>query len=431
MVAEIEVNKVFWPALTCEHRYVHSYGGRGSGKSHHEALNFVLRLIAPTFFRGVLVRSVADTIRGSQFQLIKDIIEHSELSHVISVNEQRMSFECAKTGNSIISMGLKKSSKRDTAKFKSLADPTHVWIEEAEEVEEGDFNKIDGSIRKIGVKCQIRLTYNTDIDESHWLRLRFHKVKRPDTFYLFTTYIDNVRYLNEDYIASRGQLATTDPERYDVEVLGLWGHKKIKRPFATAFTDAAHVKPCAYDRERVLHVSMDFNLDPMAFIYAHVWTDKHGSHIHVFDEETIPSASIEEACNRIIERFGFAQLGMLTLTGDYSGTARSMIAPDGRSIYRLIQQRLSLTTAQLDLKPNPRHVNSRHDVNFALRNITDFRIDPKCVHLCRDLRTVEVDSEGTIIKVNRKDDSQLADHLDALRYLINSTEVKSILKTLE
>jgi hypothetical protein len=176
---------------------------------------------------------------------------------------------------------------------------------------------------------------------------------------------------------------------------------------------------------------MDFNLDPMAFIYAHVWTDHSGPHVHIFDEETVPNASIDEACTRIIERFGMANLALVTLTGDYNGNTRNLIAADGRSIYSLIQKRLNLTTSQLDLRPNPRHINSRHDVNFAIRNIVDFRIDPKCVHLARDLRTVEVDAEGSIIKANRKDTAQLADHLDALRYLVNGREMQSIIKALQ
>ena len=174
----VKINSVFAECLSTEKRYVHGYGGRGSGKSHQEAVNFVIKIMQPNFFRGVLVREVQDTIRASQFQLVKDVVNNYGLTDKILINESRMSFECPSTANTIISKGLKKSSKNETAKFKSITEVTHVWIEEAEEITQDDFEKIDGSVRKVGVKCQIRFTYNTGIEPDHWIRTTFHNPPR-------------------------------------------------------------------------------------------------------------------------------------------------------------------------------------------------------------------------------------------------------------
>ena len=428
MSREIDINRVFWPSLTTEKRYVHGYGGRGSGKSHHEAINFVIKIMQPTFFRGVLVREVQDTIRASQFQLVKDVIKNHELTDKISVNESRMSFECQETGNTIISKGLKKSSKNETAKFKSITEVTHVWIEEAEEITQNDFEKIDGSIRKAGVKCQIRFTYNTNIEPDHWIRKTFHTPQRDDTFYLHTTYLDNLIHLNDDYIKSRSDMAIREPERYAVEMLGEWGSKKIVSPFANQYDDKKHRKLCEFIPTIPLNITLDFNLDPFAFIYYQFWRDQDGYHLHYFKEETIEGGTISEGCNRIRQAFK-GHLHLLTITGDYSGTHRNMTAPDKASLYQQLLRGLGLRKNQLDIRPNPTHRNSRDDCNYLLMHFPDLRVDPSCIMLDRDLRNVEVSPDGKIIKSDRTKSEQKADHLDAWRYSVNSRMVLDWIRT--
>ena len=418
---ELRINSTFHDCLFTPKRYVHSFGGRGSGKSHQEALGFIIRLLQPQFFRGVLVRNIGDTIRNSQFRVICDLIEKHGLGHLISINESRLEFHCAMTGNSIISRGLRKSKKTDTAVFKSIADPTHVWIEEAEEIDEEDFNKIDGSVRKKDAGCQIRLTYNTNIEPDHWIRKKWHDPKREDAFYLFTTYRDNLDNLDTDYIVSREAMRDRDPERYAVEVLGQWGAKQITRPFAVQYNPDKHRKPCQFQSGRTIYISFDFNLDPFAVVFAHIWRDKEGLHFHVFDEFTIQGGTLPTAITDIKTKYGqWAHL--FHITGDYSGTAKQMSMPDKANHYQQIMRSLLLRDKQFELRPNPLHRNSHDHCNFILSHAQDFRIDPSCVNTERDLRTVEINSDQSIIKSDRKSDAQRADHLDAFRYLCNLKE---------
>ncbi len=424
----ISVNRIFIDCLNNNKRYVHSYGSRGSGKSRQEAIGFVLRILKPEYSKGVLVREVQDTIRQSQFAEIKAVIELGNLEGVITTNESRMEFYCPETGNSIISRGLKKSKSSDTARFKSIVDPTHVWIEEAEEIGKEDFNKIDGSVRKVGVQCQIRFTYNTNLEPDHWIRLDFHKEQRDDSFYLHTTFKDNLRNLDPNYVKSREALKFSDPERYAVEVLGEWGSKKVISPFANQYDPIKHRKECRFLPNIPLHLTLDFNLDPFAFMFRQMWHDSDGWHLHYFKEETIEGGTIDEACTRIRDAFK-GQLHTITVTGDYSGTHRNMSAPDKSSLYKILRQKLGLRKNQLDVKPNPTHINSRSDVNYLLMHFPDFRVSPDCVFLERDLRTVEVDPKGKLIKESRQKDSQRADHLDAFRYDINGRQVQQWIKS--
>ena len=427
MIPTIEINKTFWECLNTDKRYVHSYGGRGSGKSRQEAIGFVLDILKPEYFKGVMVREIQGSIRNSQFAEINSVISGAGLESLIHSNESRMEFYCPETGNTIISQGLKKSKSTDTAQFKSIENPTKVWVEEAEEISRTDFEKIDGSIRKKGAKCQIRFTYNTSIDEEHWLRKDFHETKREDSFYLHTTYLDNVKFLDAEYIKTREEIQERDPDRYLVEVKGAWGHKQVIAPFANQYDPNKHRKPCEYVPNIPLHLTLDFNLDPFAFIYRQMWRDKFGWHLHYFKEETIEDGDINEACKRIKDIFK-GQLHTMTVTGDYSGTHRNMTEADKASMYKLLRRSLGLRENQLDIKPNPTHKNSRSDVNYLLMHFPDLRISPSCVYLDRDLRTVEINPEGKLIKDNRKVGSQKADHLDAFRYDVNGKAIQYWIK---
>jgi len=166
-----------------------------------------------------------------------------------------------------------------------------------------------------------------------------------------------------------------------------------------------------------------FNIDPFAFVYYQYWVEGGKHHLHIFEEETILGGTVDEAIKRIKDKFAPA-LGMVTIQGDYNGNVRSMIAPEKTSIYKTIQSGLKLNDRQFDLRPNPRHVDSRNDVNYFLRNFDDFRIDPKCLYTIRDFERVEINPDGSIRKTDRSQGNQRADHLDACRYLINGKDVQ-------
>jgi len=436
-MADIAINSAFIPFFRSKARYQMLKGGRGGGKSHHAALKMVLGILgidpetwqlSTQHFRGVLVRETFDSIRDSQYKEICDIIEKYDLSDRIEIGKTPLGFYCPSTGFNIIAKGVRKSRNSSEATFKSVKDPTFVWIEELPDMPYEDFKKVTMSVRAKGSSCQIVCTHNTDIEPDHWVRKYFYDTPREDTYYLHTTYKDNLANLNDGAIADYEQLKFIDPEAYHVEVLGEWGQKKIDRPFAPAFDEAKHVKPCTYLADRPLFISFDFNIDPFAAIFYHYWRDSEGYHFHVFDEETIQGGTVDEMCNRIRAKYG-NRLATVTITGDYNGNARGMTTPDNTTAYLLIKRNLGLRDSNFDLKGNPRHTNSREDCNYFLHHFADFRIDPtNCVNLARDLRTVEVDENQSIKKSQRSKQEQRADHLDAWRYAINGKEIQRWIK---
>jgi len=420
---QIKISAAYAKAFASKKRYIHIFGGRAAAKSHSKAVQMLGKCMMPSYYRGVLMREVHASIRDSQFRELKDLIEMYGLGAMFQINETVMAFKCVTTGNTIISRGLKKTSKNETAKVKSIKDPTDIWFEEADEISAEDFRKADMSVRTKRGDLQITLSYNTDIDEDHWIRTDFHDQDRDDTFYCHTTYLSNIENLDADYVRSLERMATIDPDYYNVYVLGMWGGKKVVSPFAHAFDRSRHVQTCHYNPLRPLYISMDFNIDPFAFVYYQYWVEGGKHHLHIFEEETILGGTVDEAIKRIKDKFAPA-LGMVTIQGDYNGNVRSMIAPEKTSIYKTIQSGLKLNDRQFDLRPNPRHVDSRNDVNYFLRNFDDFRIDPKCLYTIRDFERVEINPDGSIRKTDRSQGNQRADHLDACRYLINGKDVQ-------
>ena len=113
----------------------------------------------------------------------------------------------------------------DTEKLKSITFPkgelTDIWIEEASEVQEEDFNQLDVRLRGKGTHKQIVLTFNP-VSVLHWLKLRFFDRRDPRAVVLKSTYKDN-NFLDEDYKATLEGYKETDPYYYSVYCLGEWG----------------------------------------------------------------------------------------------------------------------------------------------------------------------------------------------------------------
>jgi hypothetical protein len=81
---------------------------------------------------------------------------------------------------------------------------------------------------------------------------------------------------------------------------------------------------------------------------------------------------------------------------------------------------LGLRESQLKVSNNPTHENSRADCNYYLYHHPDMKIHKRCVGTIRDMRNVQVDAFGAIIKRNRKDLNQRADFLDNFRYKVHN-----------
>lgn len=107
-------------------------------------------------------------------------------------------------------------------KLKSIYDITGIWIEEASEITEEDFNQLDIRLRtQFDQYLQMILSFNP-ISITHWLKKRFFDTQDPRATTHRSTYRDN-RFLTPEAIATLEAFKDTDPYYYQVYCLGEWG----------------------------------------------------------------------------------------------------------------------------------------------------------------------------------------------------------------
>lgn len=209
-------------------------------------------------------------------------------------------------------------------------------------------------------------------------------------------------------------------QEYDQEILGQFVDFAGVNPFAHQYNPIKHESVnSVFDPNKQLLIKIDFNLNPFAITFSHYWKDSI-EHFHTFDEASINMGSIPAMIDLIQLKYG-PQLSNCILTGDSLGKRGDISQRDNASHYEQLRTGLSLTSKQLWLPNNPTHENSRADMNYVLCHFPDYKINPlTCPNLCRDMKNVQCDAFGEIIKRNRNDLNQRADYFDTERYGINT-----------
>lgn len=211
------INPCYLSLLDDKSRYLILYGGAGSGKSYFAAQKLILRMLEESDHKILIVRKVARTLRESTFSLLRGVISDWGLSHLFDVNKTDMTITCNTNGNQIIHAGLD-----DVEKMKSIHGITGLWIEEASEVEQQDFQQLDLRLRGFTKNYkQIVISFNP-ISALHWLKSVFFDKTRPNSTVKHTTYLDN-KFIDDDYKQVLESMKEDDPYYYMVYALGQWG----------------------------------------------------------------------------------------------------------------------------------------------------------------------------------------------------------------
>lgn len=256
----MKINKVYKPFLEAKNRHAILYGGAGSGKSHVVAQKILIRIATSKNHRILVVRKVARTLRASVFQMFRDIIGDEGLSHKFKVNKSDMTIECIDTGSQLLFFGLD-----DVEKLKSIAGITSVWIEEASEITQDDFDQLNLRLRVLrdDVYMQIVLSFNP-ISAHHWLKKKFFDDGVEDTYIQKTTYHDN-RFLPEEYLRVFDDLKKTNPTYYKIYALGEWG---VLKGLVYESYNTIEEMPQHFEKE---YIGLDFGFNhPFAVVHVRI-----------------------------------------------------------------------------------------------------------------------------------------------------------------
>ena len=209
-------NDVFLPLFFDHHRHLILMGGGGSGKSIFAGRKVLERCATEPGHRMLVVRKVAKTLRESCFDQLKTqaMQYYGQAIKMIPRGKSGDMYITFVNGSEILFAGLD-----DVEKLKSIHDISGIWIEEASELLEGDFNQLD--IRLRGERTyykQIIISFNP-ISITHWLKKRFFDREDTRVVTSRTTYKDN-RFLPEEDRLTLEAFRETDPYYYQVYCLG-------------------------------------------------------------------------------------------------------------------------------------------------------------------------------------------------------------------
>lgn len=204
------------PIIDDQVRYLILYGGAGSGKSVTAAQKIIIRMLEEKGHKFLVVRKVANTMRNSVFSLLRGIISDWGLSQLFKINKSDMDITCV-NGNQIIFAGLD-----DVEKLKSIHGVTGMWLEEASEMLQEDFQQLDLRLRGFTKHYkQIIISFNP-ISVTHWLKEVFFDKQKANSTVIHTTYRDN-KFIDDEYKRTLEALKDQDPFYYMVYALGEWG----------------------------------------------------------------------------------------------------------------------------------------------------------------------------------------------------------------
>jgi len=212
-------DKIFNPLVgklqKASKRYVVSYGGAGSSKSYSQTQHEIIRCLQ-RHEKLLVIRKVNSTLKDSVISLFKSILNSWGMQSLYEENktDQNITFV---NGSQILFKGLD-----DPEKIKSIAGITRVWVEEATELSQQDFQQLNLRLRGRN-DLQLTITFNP-IDSEHWVKSFFfdNPTVREKTEIIKTTYLDN-KFIDDTYKEVLESYKDIDKNYYKIYALGEFG----------------------------------------------------------------------------------------------------------------------------------------------------------------------------------------------------------------
>ena len=229
MDINVEMNGAFAEVDESGKRYIVMKGSAGSGKSVDTAMMYILRLLQDKGRNLVCIRKSDITNRDSTYAELTGAVYRmfgAQADKYWDIKQSPLQLTCKANGNKIIFRGVNDEKQRE--KLKSITFQkgklTDVWIEEATEITQADFEIIDDRLRgelPPGQFYQIRLTFNP-VNKNHWIKKVFFDIPDENVLTHHSTYLTN-RFIDDAYRARMERRKVVDPEGYQIYGLGEWG----------------------------------------------------------------------------------------------------------------------------------------------------------------------------------------------------------------
>lgn len=363
-------------------------GGYGSGKTFSGSLLGILLCLKFPGIRGLVGAQTYTLVRDTTLQTY---FEHFETIGFVDGQDYEWS-------NSLQKITFKNGSEilfrhfDEPNKLKSL-NIGFVEIEEMSEVPYDTFKVILSRMRQKpkpnwkNFKYRIFGHTNPEFNRG-WIYKTFIE-NPPANYRLISAPTTENRFLPEGYCEELKKIY--DDKYYNIFVLAQNGNVD-NNLVVKDFTDN-NIREIKYQPELDLHITCDFNVDPMCWIFAHKTEDK----VFYFDEIAMENTTTSKACEEFIQRYPNHR-GKIIVNGDASGDNRSCMSE--YTNYVIIKKRLLEYGYDVDIriKPfNPPIKNRIAAFNAKVRNAkgeVSIYVDKKCEKLLYNIYNLKY-IEGT------------------------------------
>ena len=288
-------------------------GGYGSGKTFAGSLLGILLALKFPGIRGLVGAQTYTLVRDTTLQTYFEHLDNfgftESKDYDWSSSLQKLTF---KNGSEILFRHFDEPNK-----LKSL-NLGFVEIEEMSDIPYDTFKMLLGRMRQKVKKSWKDFTYrifgHTNPETCRgWVYKTFKENKSPNYRLISAPTTQNI-YLPKGFCDELKKVY--DEQYYNIFVLaqnGEYNNGLVIKDFSDE-----NIKEITYQPEMDLHISCDFNVDPMCWVFAHKTDDK----VFYFDEIAMENTTTAKACDEFYSRYPNHK-GKIIVNGDASGDNRS------------------------------------------------------------------------------------------------------------
>lgn len=398
-------------------RYTWIHGGAGSSKTYSIAQFLVLETYQPRA-KGRTIYVLKYNQSKLENTIINDfyssggggIVNSFGLGKHFKYNKVARELTNTLTGVSIKFMGAK-----DEEEIKGLTAPHIIFVDEVSDIKYKMYQQLKTRVRIEGAKFYFAFN---PVDDEHWIKTKVFDVPENNRTIIHTTYHDNKSlktgkfFITQDYIDELEAFKYTDYNHYRIYTLGEWGSTTpLDGRFYKDFNINKHqIKAPAYDREKPLHISFDFNVNP--YMTCTVW-QVDGNKIYQIDEilTKYPNNNTP-SCVRTFAKKYRDHDDTIFFYGDPAGKHKDTRNERRWNDFDYIQDGLDkagFTDVRRRVKSSADRLTVRGTfINKVFREeIEDLRIfvDESCTTSVKDYLNLLEDSEGKKHKAKEKDEN--------------------------
>lgn len=395
-------------------------GGFGSGKTWAGSLLGVLLALKFPGIMGLVGAQtyslVRDTTLNTYFEHLENFGMRAGKDFIFNKSTQKLSL---KNGSQILFRHFEEPNK-----LKSL-NLGFVEIEEMSDIPYSTFKMLLGRMRQkispVWKAFKYRIFGHTNPESRKgWIYETFALSKKPNFRLIQAPSTENI-HLPETYLENMRNLY--DENYYKINVLGHFGD--FSNNLVVKNFSSKNVRKINYRPDLPLHISCDFNVDPMCWVLAF----KDSSRAYFFDEIILENTTTVEACAEFSRRYP-AHRGRIIINGDASGDNRSCTSEYTNYILmRRALENFGYRSVSIEIRAfNPPIKNRIAAFNCMVKSFKGKRrlyFDPKCEKLLYNINNLKY-REGTsvldlpaIYKIHQNPEVKFLGHpFDAASYLV-------------